>query len=487
MTFNSIDFAFFFVVVVLLHFVLPHRWRWVMLLAASCHFYMAFIPYYILILAFTIFVDYVAGIMIGGAAGARRKLYLVASILANVGVLAVFKYYAFIDENLTVAAQALGWNYTLPALGIVLPIGLSFHTFQSLSYTIEVYRGHQQSEKHLGIFALYVLFFPQLVAGPIERPQNLLRQLRMRHNFDTARLVSGLQLMLWGLFKKVAIADVLAVYVNTVYGDPNSYQGLPVLLATYGFAFQIYCDFSGYTDIAIGAARVLGYDLMQNFRQPYFARSIAEFWSRWHISLSSWFRDYLYIPLGGNRVAVRRLYFNIAVVFMVSGLWHGARWTFVVWGALHASYLLTSMSTRGLRDRIAQGLGLDRYPRLRRTWQIFATFHLALLGWVFFRAESFDAAFTILRNMWRVDVAGLLAGQIGINIAPQLGRYEMFAACLALLALLAVDSVNERGRGVWDALAARPLAVRWAAYAALALAILNLGIAQEIPFIYFQF
>jgi len=301
-------------------------------LVSSCYFYMTFVPVYILILAFTIVVDYFAGIFIEKNTGKKRKLFLIASLIANIGVLAIFKYYNFINQNLSLLLNGLHLHNSLPYLTILLPIGLSFHTFQAMSYTIEVYRGNEKAERNFGIYSLYVMFYPQLVAGPIERPQNLLHQFRTEHKFDYQRVADGLKLMAWGLFKKVVIADKLAIIVNNVYDDPCHYHGLSFVIASIFFAFQIFCDFSGYTDIAIGAAQVMGFKLMKNFNKPYHSKSISEFWSRWHISLSTWFNDYLYIPLGGSRVKVPRWYFNLFIVFVISGLWHGANWAYIAWG-----------------------------------------------------------------------------------------------------------------------------------------------------------
>jgi len=292
---------------------------------------MSFVPAYILILGFTIVIDYFAGILIEQSSGNKRNFYLILSIAANVGVLAVFKYYNFLNDNLTAILGDFGYQNKIPYLSILLPIGLSFHTFQAMSYTIEVYRGHQKAERHFGIYSLYVMFYPQLVAGPIERPQNILPQMHAKHEFKYENVVEGLRLMLWGFFKKIVIADRLAIYVDAVYNNADKHSGITLITATVFFAFQIYCDFSGYTDIARGAARVMGYELMLNFRRPYLAKSIKEFWSRWHISLSTWFRDYLYIPLGGNRVPIPRWYLNLMIVFMISRLWHGAALTYIIW------------------------------------------------------------------------------------------------------------------------------------------------------------
>jgi alginate O-acetyltransferase complex protein AlgI len=320
MLFNSYEFLVFFPVVTVLFFLLPHRFRWLHLLLASCAFYMAFVPVYIVILLLTIVIDYWAGILIENASGSQRKFYLAMSLVANIGVLAIFKYYNFFIDNINNLLHLSNSSTSLPLLNIILPIGLSFHTFQAMSYTLEVYRGNYPAERHFGIYALYVMFYPQLVAGPIERPQNVLPQFHKKHSFNYDRIASGLRLMAWGLFKKVVIADRMAFMVNEVYNQPHNYHGLPLLVATIFFSIQIYCDFSGYSDMALGTARVMGFELLKNFDRPYFSKSISEFWRRWHISLSTWFKDYLYISLGGNRVTLPRACFNLFFVFMVSGL-----------------------------------------------------------------------------------------------------------------------------------------------------------------------
>ncbi len=352
MLFNSFHFLVFFILITTIYFALNHKYRWALLLISSCYFYMAFVPVYILILGFTIVIDYFAGILIERSVGKRRKSILIISLISNIGVLVVFKYYNFIIENFSHLLGSIGLNNHLPYLSILLPIGLSFHTFQAMSYTIEIYRGKQLAERHFGIYALYVMFYPQLVAGPIERPQNILHQFFEKHDFDYIRVTDGLKLMMWGLFKKVVIADRLALFVNQVYDSPTNYQGIPLIIASVFFSFQIYCDFSGYSDLAIGAAKVMGFNLMKNFNRPYFSKTISEFWKRWHISLSTWFRDYLYIPLGGNRKAKYRWYYNLFITFLISGLWHGANWTYIIWGSLHGSYLIIGLSASIIRNRI---------------------------------------------------------------------------------------------------------------------------------------
>jgi len=493
MLFNSLHFLIFFPIVTALYFLLPHRFRWGLLLAASCYFYLAFIPAYIFILFFLIIIDYLAGILIENAPQRRRKTYLVISLIANIGVLGLFKYYNFLNETLTSILGTIHLANAIPRLDIILPIGLSFHTFQSMSYTIEVFRGKQKAERHLGIYALYVLFYPQLVAGPIERPQNMLHQFYEPHKFDYERVLNGLKLMLWGLFKKVVIADRLAVMVNTVYNSPAQFEGLQLLLATYFFAIQIYCDFSGYSDIAIGAAQVMGFKLMNNFNRPYFSKSISEFWQRWHISLSTWFRDYVYIPLGGNRVVKSRWYFNLILVFLISGLWHGANWTFVIWGALHGFYLVCAVWTQPFRRQVAIRLQAERYPRLAKVCRALITFHLVCFAWIFFRANSLSDAYYIITHLF-AGLGGELAhlAQHGATSLVAkvttlgLGPFELIVALLAVGLMECIHLLQRRYR-IREVITAFPIWVRWPVYYVGALTILLFGKFDAKQFIYFQF
>ena len=400
MFFNSLEFLIFFPIVVGFYFLVPHRYRWPWLLAASYYFYAAWNPKYLILILASTGIDYIAALKMEQAeAKPKRRLFLILSLCSNLGMLFAFKYFNFFNDSLRAAFEAFNVFYDVPAFDVLLPVGISFYTFQTLSYTIDVYRGARKAERHLGLFALYVAFFPQLVAGPIERSTRLLPQFYNTYRFDYDRVVDGLRLMLWGFFKKMVIADHIAKYVDAVYADPTGYTGVPVWLATYFFAFQIYCDFSGYSDIAIGGAKVMGYDLMDNFRRPYFSKSIGEFWRRWHISLSTWFRDYLYIPLGGNRVKRGRWFYNLFIVFLISGLWHGANWTFVVWGALHGLYLIFGIVTGPTRERLWAKLGAS--ATVRKWVAVFFTFHLAVLAWVFFRANNItDAAMLLQKHVY---------------------------------------------------------------------------------------
>jgi D-alanyl-lipoteichoic acid acyltransferase DltB (MBOAT superfamily) len=477
MLFNSFAFALFFPIVTALYFFLPYRYRWLLLLIASCGFYMFFEPIYILILLFTIVVDYIAGIYIEKTTAPRkRKTLLLLSLIANIGVLAIFKYFNFINENLTDLVNMAGMGNPVPYLKILLPIGLSFHTFQAMSYTIEVYRGNQIAEKHFGIYALYVMFYPQLVAGPIERPQNVIYQFYEKHSFNYERVVSGLRLMLWGFFKKIVVADRLAVFVSQVFDHSSDYQGIPILIACIFFAFQIYCDFSGYSDIALGAAEVMGYKLMLNFKRPYTAESISEFWSRWHISLSTWFRDYLYIPLGGNRVSVGRRYINLFIVFLVSGIWHGASWNFIIWGAIHGSYTVLGNLKNQLIGRFSYLT--DKIPSyVSKPFNIGITFSLVTFAWIFFRAQNLDSATTIIQNLFSFK-----------NSTSEFDFYqfEVLFGFLIIGTFLLLENVFVKD-DVRSAFQRSSPAVKWSLYLFISICILNIGNFNENSFIYFQF
>lgn len=450
---------------------------------------MFFIPIYILILIFTIVIDYFAGIFIETAKGYNRKLFLIMSICANVGVLALFKYYNFMNNNLVLLANAIHWNYPFPSLQIILPIGLSFHTFQAMSYTIEVYRGRQSAEHKFGIYALYVMFYPQLVAGPIERPQNLLHQFYEKHSFDPDRISHGLKMMAWGMFKKVVIADRIAVLVNPVFNNVNGYSDGHLVLAVFLYSFQIYCDFSGYSGIAIGAAEVMGFKLMTNFYYPYVSQSISEFWKRWHISLSSWFRDFLYIPLGGNRVVKWKWQRNLFLTFLISGLWHGANWTFIIWGAIHGFYLVFSIWTEPLRKRFRDLLSTILSPTAIVVLRKSVIFILVTFAWIFFRATTLHDAFFITQRsvLWLFSLLDLGRSNQVINHIHISDVKIIF--CLFLISLLMIVEYYHRKKDLNIYLMRIHPRLRTLVYASFIALIILLGnYAQgSQQFIYFQF
>lgn len=494
MLFNSLSFFIFFPVVTLLYFITPHRWRWLLLLVASCIFYMAFIPAYILILAYLILVDYFAAIFIEKVTGKKKFILLLLSIFSNIGILFFFKYYNFFQGSVSSFGHFIHWNYSPSLLQLILPIGLSFHTFQSLSYVIEVYKKKYKAEKHFGIYALYVMFYPQLVAGPIERPKELLPQFYIKHKFDDKRVSEGLRRMLFGLFKKLVIADRLAILVNHVYGNPHDYIGFPLILATVAFAFQVYCDFSGYSDIAIGAANVMGFKLRENFNHPYLATSIPDFWRRWHMSLYSWFRDYIYIPLGGNRAGKLLQIRNILIVFFVTGLWHGASWNYVVWGLIHGIYMAAALVIGKFIPPIEHFRINKIAAALVYIGRVIITFSLICFAWIFFRAATFADGIYIATHAF-IGLNGLVKflfqGQfnyfmylafnqankgIGLSL-PQLGIAVGAIGFFGALYLIQL----RKSFPAW------PVWGRWAIYVLLTLLVINLGPANEVPFIYFQF
>jgi D-alanyl-lipoteichoic acid acyltransferase DltB (MBOAT superfamily) len=479
MLFNSLAFLIFFPIVTILYFLLPHKYRWALLLGASCYFYMSFVPVYILILALTILVDYFAAIFIEKSEGKTRKLYLSISVWTTIAILFVFKYFNFFNDNVRELAEILHWNYPIKYLKLILPIGLSFHTFQSLSYVIEVYRGNQKAERHFGIYSLYVMFYPQLVAGPIERPQNLLHQFHAEHKYDSEQVMSGLMRMLWGFFKKVVIADRLSVYVNMVYASPHEASGLSTLLALFFFSFQIYCDFSGYSDIALGAAEVMGIKLMTNFTNPFISQNVSEFWRRWHISLSTWFNDYVFTPLvvTTRDWAILGICISLFITFVLSGLWHGAGWTFLIYGALHGLAIIWDVLTKKRRKRIAK-----KTPHWLYKWlSVILTFIFVSYAWIFFRATNIAEAFQIMKaSVSNIHLTMPFDNQIETKL-------DMVFICLTLPILWFMES-RYKGNPIYTLSEHRPITVRWAISWMFLLLILNLGaFSNAHSFIYFQF
>jgi alginate O-acetyltransferase complex protein AlgI len=535
MSLVSFEYLVFFVIVVALFFAVPQRFRWIYLLVASYVFYMWWDPRYAILMLTTTVTVYATALLMHNRPDRIRKLFVALSVMINLGILFMFKYFAFFNNSIRDLMALFDRTYTPPVLRLLLPVGISFYTFQALSYTIDVYRGIRKPERHFGMFALYVSFFPTLLAGPIERSTRLLPQLYKKVEFDYNRVVNGLILIGWGFFQKLFIADRLGQYTNMIYGQPQYFNGLPILMAIYFLGIQVYCDFSGYSDIAIGTAQVMGYDLMPNFKRPFLANSIGDLWRRWHISLISWFRDYLYIPLGGNKVSKGRWHFNTILVFTLSGLWHGAQWPLVVWGALNGVLIVISRQTAKLRAAVREkvfgtlakvppavyigltalltvtavlgklaGLGLggrigagaaalaflpfailstrkEKFPRFlegaKSLWMIVATYHLFVFGGMFFRVKTMSDAWYMYTHFWGTNFIQL----------PLFFGIQEFAMMLLSVALICiVNFVQERHGSIRDMIRTKPLLVRWTLYYLLVMSVIA-GMQKTSQFIYFQF
>ena len=470
MLFNSFAFLLFFPLVVIIYYILNQRFRWIFLLVASYYFYMNWKPVYaILIFASTIVTWYCGFVLEKTKKRRKKRLFLTISLLINFGILFLFKYFDFINESVYTVLDYLNIRWSVPNLDLLLPVGISFYTFQAVGYTIDVYRGDIKAEKHFGIYALFVSFFPQLVAGPIERAKNLLPQFRAHHFLTSERLNSGIKQMVWGFFMKVVVADRMSALVNATYNNVDQHNGTSLLIGTVFFAFQIYCDFAGYSNIAIGAARIMGFDLMTNFRRPYFASNISEFWHRWHISLSTWFRDYVYIPLGGNRVSVKRNYFNVVTTFVVSGIWHGANWTFVIWGGLHGFFIA-----------IEKLIGIDKIKPKRFNFKklslIMLNIVLVLIAWIFFRANSTYDAVVIIKKIFTDP---------GIPFKSSILTY--LYSIFGFIILMSKEIHDEYFPDKFKLLESENIAISSVTTAFLIVLILAFGVFDGGQFIYFQF
>ncbi len=483
MNFNSIEYLIFLPIVFVLHFWLEHKYRWILLLIASCIFYMSWNWHYMGILLVSTLTDYFCAIEISKTEDeVIKKRYLLISLVINLGLLFVFKYFNFFMDSIEYTLQSLKFNHELPYSRLLLPVGISFYTFQALSYTIDVYRGVKKAETNLGIFLLYITFFPQLVAGPIERSTRLMRQFYIKQKLRYENISQGMRQMLWGFLKKVVIADYLAIYVNQVYNHPADYNGGSLLLASVFFSFQIYCDFSGYSDIAIGTARLFGIDLMKNFNAPYLARSVREFWKRWHISLSTWFKDYLYIPLGGNKVSNSLWYRNILIVFLVSGIWHGANWTFVLWGLAHGILLVLEAMTVQLRHGFYQITHLNKSGFILKTIKTITCFSFISFTWVLFRANNFNDLCLIFNK---------IVGSFGVNktASSLISNVESFDIGFALstIAILFTIELLHSKFNLAQFFGKLNIGLRWSVYAASVVLILLCCKSGNQEFIYFQF
>lgn len=471
MLFNSIDFVLFLPIVIIGYYLIPAKYRWIFLLAASYYFYMCWKAEYVILILISTGIDYFSGLRMGRLATKKeRRPYLILSLLANIGLLFSFKYFNFFSTSATYIAQSLDYNVHFPLLDVLLPVGISFYTFQTLSYSIDVYRGQIKPEKHLGHFALYVSFFPQLVAGPIERFSSLSPQLKATHKFNYDNLRNGLRLILFGLFTKMVIADNAAPIVDKIFEDPDLYNSASIGAGLFFYSFQLYCDFFGYSVIAIGSALIMGINIMDNFNVPYLATSIADFWRRWHISLSTWFRDYIYFPMGGNRTKKARWMFNIITIFVVSGFWHGAHHTYMVWGIVVGILYL-------VEKQINKALGISPVVKpysVSHFLRAIKTFVIITLTWILFRSDSLEGAWNMCVSLFtNYSVEGK-----SLNIPLQIW--------VLLIGFIFVDWAlyNKRFDG-W--IGRMPFAARWSIYAVLLFSIIVFAGVEEIPFIYFQF
>ncbi|MCD8115742.1 MAG: MBOAT family protein [Oscillospiraceae bacterium] len=503
MTFNSIQFLIFFPVVSLLYFLIPHRFRWMLLLAASYYFYMSWNPRLVFLILFTTVVSYTAArIMERCEDKKKKKLCLAVALCACLGVLFFFKYFNFLSSTVTALLRAVSLDVDDFLLDLILPVGISFYTFQTLSYVIDVYRGTIQAEHHFGYYALFVSYFPQLVAGPIERPQNLLPQLKAEHHFERDNFHAGMKTLIAGFFKKVVVADQLATYVVAVYSDPSSATAPAIILATVMFSFQVYCDFSGYTDIAVGCARIMGVKLTQNFDLPYSSRSCHEFWERWHISLTSWFQDYVFYPLAMNKKLTRFARklgkklkkprigsmlppcVALFITFLLSGLWHGAAWTYVLWGAIHGLYQVIERITERGRMRLQDKLHINRDSRIFAFWQMAVVFVLCSFALIFFRANSGSDLGILLKNLFTNWTFRGTFGLLGMDWV------DVGIAVASLVIMTLIDRIFVHGWPIRQPKGGSLVTAEVSAFLLLAIAaswILLLAGDGASAFIYFQF
>jgi D-alanyl-lipoteichoic acid acyltransferase DltB (MBOAT superfamily) len=434
-------------------------------------------PWYGLLILFSTVVTWLCALLLSRKeARQKKKIILLFGLILNFGILILFKYANFITLNINDLFHILNIKFDVPFLNLLLPVGISFYTFQAIGYTIDVYKGNIPAEKNFITYALFISFFPQLVAGPIERAKNLLPQFRQQHRFDATNFVQGMRLILWGYFMKVVVSDRLGIYVDIVYDNASVQNSISLIVATIFFAFQIYCDFGGYSNIAIGCAKIMGFNLMINFRRPYLSTSVTEFWRRWHISLSTWFRDYLYFPLGGNRCSKRRNYFNILVTFFVSGLWHGANWTFIIWGVLNGIFQIIEKITAGFREKTAGFLRLSKIPAVTYVFKLLFTFTIVSATWVFFRARDLNSALDIFYKIGNVE------GRL-FTVPIQALSYGIFFTIILIIS----DILQEKNGGKHFFLENKFLFVRFLSYLLLLIIILLFGVFDSSRFIYFQF
>jgi len=483
MLFNSIGYLFFLPITVILYYLLPFRWRWALLLAASYFFYLLWRVEFVLILMSATFVSYFAALQMGKIPKKKGRFkYLVCSIVINLGMLVFFKYLGFFTELVNQIAGITGRSNVIPYYSILLPIGISFYTFQTLGYALDVYRGVIKPEKNIGIYALFVSFFPLVLAGPIERGRRLLPQFHVNHTFDPEQITSGLRLILWGMFKKIVIADRLSIFVQPVFNEPGYFHGIEIGLVAILKIMQVYADFSGYTDIAIGSARLLGFKLSPNFNRPFSAQSITAFWSRWHISLTSWLRDYVYFSLPfkyHGRIVNWRINLNLFITFLLVGFWHGPYWNFIIFGILHGSYMVLANISRPVMSNFNRISGLIKVPRLLKGLNITATFLLVCFSGFFFGQHPLSDSFLMIRNL--TDFS-----HTGKAVLPLMNNNDFLLSIVLSIFMLwfeyqiAVKSFASKFLG-------KPITLRYLAYLGMLFFILVFGVFSSQQFFYFQF
>ena len=503
MLFNSLNFLIFFPIVVLVYFIFPYKIRYIWLLFTSYFFYMCWNPKYAILLLVSTLITYFSALSMEGAAilfkGEEEKVLLrrqrakktivAVSFILNLSILFFFKYFTFAIDSINVILKNIHVELIQPSFDIVLPVGISFYIFQALSYTMDVYRGDVEVEKNVFRYAVFVSFFPQLVAGPIERSSNLLHQFKERKTFNYTRAKDGLCLMLWGFFQKIVLADRIATIINQVFDYYSYYSGLYMVVAAVLFAFQVYCDFAGYSNIAVGSAQVMGFDLMTNFDCPYFAKNVTEFWRRWHISLTTWFRDYLYIPLGGNRKGKVRKYINVMIVFLSSGLWHGANWTYVIWGGLNGLYQVIEQLLKPHFNKLLDKTDAKRNIFSSHLLQMIVTFILVDFAWIFFRADTISEAFGFIERMFSTFNPWILFDGSLYDLG--LSQLEFKIGIFAIILLLVVDIAHYKGFRIRAFINKQQVWFRWVVYVLAICMVVILGTYgpdfDASQFIYFQF
>ena len=481
MLFNSFSFVVFFVLVFIVFYSLPSRFRNLLLFIASYFFYIQWKPEYGLLLAFSTIISYYTAIIISHKTFEERKKYIFISVFINLSILFFFKYFNFFNDNFRNLFSHFNLNYPIPNIvKILLPVGISFYTFETISYVLDIYYERRDPEKKFFTYALYISFFPKLLAGPIEKSTNLLVQLNSETKFNYERVVEGLRRMLWGFFKKIVIADRLSSLIDPVYSHPSNFSGMYVLIICYLFAFQIYCDFSGYTDIAIGASKILGYDIVENFNFPFLSKNVGEFWRRWHLSLSNWLKDYLFTPIvfkrkGWNNYA---LVYATFITFILCGLWHGAKWTFVVFGLLQGIVISYELLTKNIRKKWASKMPSTLYDNL----SLILTFHFIVFSFIFFRADNMHNAFEIINK-----TSGLFKIYTFRSVFPAaFHKYDFIICIFSIITMEYIHFLQRKGVN-WKTLTIKPVYVRWTFYYLIIIAIITLGVFEKNQFIYYQF